>query len=218
MDIDERSTYITLYVATFWPKGEETYVKFTIQFVLISVLILSSSAALAQSNQVDLSAEPIVRAQQAIAMAKARGHDVRLTDVELAAFIEDFENSSFSVTAGQSSFVFTAAHSDVAQAQAAKQYTCSASTSGLFTGVTVNWWAYGNVDNGRIIGDPYSTGFNHSYYGAPGSYAVVTGSVTAYTNNGGRRIQLDMNGTLSIYMLDIHVGTYSLNLTCSQSA
>ena len=180
--------------------------------------MVSSSVALAQSNEVDLSAEPIVRAQQAIAMAKARGHEVGLTDVELAALIEEVENSSFSITAGQSSFVFTSAQYDVAQAQAAKQYTCSASTSGLFTGVTVNWWAYANVDNGRIIGDPYSTGFNHSYYGAPGSYAVVTGSVTAYTNNDGRRIRLDMNGTLSIYMLDIHVGTHSLNLTCSQSA
>lgn len=183
--------------------------KLTIQFVMIYILILSSPVALAQSNQVDLSAEPIVRAQQAIAMATARGHDVRVTEVELAAYIEDFENSSFNISVGQSSFAFNASHSALALAQSAKQYLCSASTSGLFTGVTVNWWAYGNVDNGRIIGDPYSTGFNHSYYGAPGSYAVVTGSVTAYTNNDGRRIRMDMNGTLSIYIcstsMSVHI-------------
>lgn len=141
-----------------------------------------------------------------------------MSDEQLAAFLAEFERAGFVTTSEQPNMVLSAGKVRGTRAQSAKQYKCSATTTGSFTGLTVNWWAYANSSGGIIQGNPYSTGFNHSYYGVPGSRAVVTGSVTAYTNNGGRRIRLDMNGTASIYFLEIHISTMSLNLTCSHSA
>lgn len=178
-------------------------------FTILFAILITTVTTQAQAEYVDLSADPFTRAQQAIALAEAQGHDVQVSDVQLAAFITAVENSSFVVAEIQSYTM---------SVQGVKQYKCKASTSGSFTGLTVNWWAYANVVNGRIQGSPYNEGFNHSYYGVPGSYMVVTGSVTAYTNNGGRRIRLDMNGTASMWFLNIHITTMSLNLTCSKNA
>ena len=178
--------------------------------IILVALLIPIVAVKAENETVDLSADPSTRAQQAIALAEANGHDVQVSASDLAAFITELENPTF---------VLAVAQSDTVQAQGGvKQYKCKSSTSGAFTGLTVNWWAYARVVNGRIQGNPYNEGFNHAYYGVPGSYAVVTGSVTAYANNGGRRIRLDMNGTASIWFLNIHISTMSLNLTCSKSA
>ncbi len=176
---------------------------------IFAALLLPTAAVRAETESVDLSADASTRAQQAIALAEARGHDVAVTASDLAASITELENPPLAVATAQS--YTTSVHG-------VKQYKCKSSTIGTFTGLTVNWWAYARVVNGRIQGNPYDEGFNHSYYGVPGSYAVVTGSVTAYTNNGGRRIRLDMNGTASIWFLNIHISTMSLNLTCSKSA
>lgn len=144
-------------------------------FITFVALLIPTVAVRADTLTVDLSADPSTRAQQAITLAEARGHDVQVTASELAAFITELENPSF---------VLAEAQAFTASSQSVKQYKCTASTSGAFTGLTVNWWAYARVVDGRIQGDPYDEDFNYSYYGVPGSYAVVTGSVTAYTNNG----------------------------------
>ena len=178
-----------------------------ISLCLLLTMILSVAVVQAEDST---SANSLTIARQVIELANAQGKEVQVADVVLADAIAELDNIHFTVAVdGESTDTGTAG---------VKHYKCSASSQGSFTGLTINWWAYADVVDGIVVGVPFDEGFNFSFYSVPGTHVSVTGSVTAYTNNGGRRIRLDMNGSWSLYFLDIHIQTGTLNLTCSKDA
>ena len=187
--------------------------------VLITLLMLVLPSVVLGNTPptVNLEADARTRATQAIALARADGHNVAITVQELESAIIAFENLALSTEdegIGEA-IAMPSASGGVAGASSDRRFSCSESVRIAGNYLSLNWWVDARVSGGRITS--ISRG-NYNYQWNPWvptlDFVIDRATVRGYSQNNGRKVKIRIDGQASLWLFGHVASRHPVNGYC----